>query len=81
MSIALVRSPSIVCKIVRPVKNALVKAYADYTRPALDGRVLRLAYQVGLGPAGPCATISRWLLTGEKEPGTQLQEDLPVSLR
>ena len=58
-----------------------VKAYADYTRPALDGRVLRLAYQVGLGPAGPCATISRWLLTGEKEPGTQLKEDLPVSLR
>jgi hypothetical protein len=38
------------------------------------------AYQVGLGPAGPCATISRWLLTGVKDPGTQLKGDLPVGL-
>lgn len=91
VSVGLGRSPSIVCMIVRPVKNVLarspLKACADYTRPALDGRLLRLAYQVALGPADPCATISRLFAhrscrrseQSEKEPGTQHKEDSPVS--
>jgi hypothetical protein len=57
LSIAPVPSPSIVCKIVRLLKNALasafaVKASADYTRPAHDGRVPLVCVSGGLGSRG-----------------------------